>query len=460
MPTFFWIDFIFLIISLIITPSLTLIVIGPVPRRQINRLFAAFSFTLLIWICSAIMLRLSLWLGPLLPNIINLQYPSIWLKLTGLSMGIVAFFSFHFTATYLRCFNKTVSIALIIGIFLLIVYGILIFNFDIFSNPRIESTGMISEDIHPLGILGALILIVYMGWSFILFFKAGITKIEFLLPFSFFLLLMGMLLGGPLDAPFPSMTVTNTTCVILLSYTIIRRQLLNPLKERTIELQKEIETRISIENKLQSTIEEKELLLKEVHHRVKNNLQIIVSLLKLQSRGKKNKQVNQLFTECSNRVRSIALVHEQLYKTKDFTNINFEQYMRTMIKNLIYSYGKRIDNFNLNLELESFKLSIDYAVPCGLIINELVTNALKHGFPPNSQPNPRLDVVLKKSKNLISLTIKDNGKGILNFDQTAIDHGKTMGFYLVKILVEDQLEGKWSISTTKGTHIQIQFPIK
>ena len=137
------------------------------------------------------------------------------------------------------------------------------------------------------------------------------------------------------------------------------------------------------ENEILKSLKEKELLLREIHHRVKNNLQIVSTLLSLQSSQSNKIDVNDLYKESQNRIQSIALIHENLYQSEDLAHINFEVYVKGLLSDLFDSYGVDSSRIKLNLDIENVTLGIETAIPCGLIINELVSNSLKHGFTGN-----------------------------------------------------------------------------
>ena len=196
--------------------------------------------------------------------------------------------------------------------------------------------------------------------------------------------------------------------------------------------------------------QKKDLLLKEIHHRVKNNMQIISSLLSLQSRYITNKKYQEMFTESQNRIRSMALVHEKLYQSGDLENINFTEYITDMVNNLVQSYGSQ--DITVNMEKDDIWLGVDTAVPCGLIVNELVTNVLKHAFPDRKG---EITVSIHDFKGTVELVIADNGIGIpegIDFRTT-----ETLGLQLVSILAEDQLGGEIQLIKNKGTEFRIRF---
>src|ERR1019366_8818117 len=139
------------------------------------------------------------------------------------------------------------------------------------------------------------------------------------------------------------------------------------------------------EEKIKQSLQEKDVLLKEVHHRVKNNLQVISSILNLQSSYVKDKKTLEILRESQNRIKSMAFIHESLYQTKDFSNINLTEYVTSLANNLVHSYQSFEDQVDLELKIQDIYLNLDIAIPCGLIINEILSNALKYSFQKNEK---------------------------------------------------------------------------
>ena len=213
----------------------------------------------------------------------------------------------------------------------------------------------------------------------------------------------------------------------------------------------DITVRKQVENKLKASLKEKEVLLKEIHHRVKNNLQIISSLLRLQSGYIKDKQALQIFQDSQNRVRAMALIHENLYQTNDLAKIEFSEYIRKLKNNLIRCYNS--NNININANIEEVYLKIDTAIPCALIINELVSNSMKHAFLNNDEGEVYVEfITLQKGK--YSLSVSDNGVGVReNIDSLK---KQSLGLKLVWNLVE-QLEGTIIYNSKLGASFRITF---
>jgi len=207
-----------------------------------------------------------------------------------------------------------------------------------------------------------------------------------------------------------------------------------------------------INEELKKSLGEKELMLKEIHHRVKNNLQIVSSLLRLQSDKVTDTAAVEYLKQSEQRVKSMALIHQQLYKTKDLARIDFGDYIRDLCTYLFFSYGVSRSRVDFVVDVKDIFFSIDTALPCGLILNELVTNSIKHGFPGEMRGTVTISLY-KDAEGKNQLMLKDDGKGSgeLDFENTS-----TLGMELVQTLTE-QLEGEITVNTDSGTEIKISF---
>lgn len=208
------------------------------------------------------------------------------------------------------------------------------------------------------------------------------------------------------------------------------------------------------EARLRESLREKEVLLRELHHRVKNNLQIISSLLHLQSESVRGKKITEMIRESQNRVRSMALIHEKLYQSEDLSHIDFGAYVRNLTGYLSRSYGINPDIIGFATEIEDVTISVDTAIPCGLIINELVTNSLKYAFPAGRRGSVLISV--KASFNALTLVIADNGVGLP--DSVDFSTVETLGLQLVQTLV-GQLEGNIESIRGNGIAFTVTIPI-
>lgn len=215
----------------------------------------------------------------------------------------------------------------------------------------------------------------------------------------------------------------------------------------------DIDDHKQIEEQVKASLKEKEVLLKEIHHRVKNNLQIISSLLNLQSDYIQNKQDLELFRLSQNRIESIALIHEKLYQSKDLAQIEFAEYIQELVASLFCSYDVNLSNINLQIDIKPVFLGIDSAIPCGLIINELVLNSLKHAFPGNNSGSISIELYLSDRQEF-NLIIGDDGIGFpaeMDFKNTP-----SLGLQLVNALT-NQLGGSIELDTSIGTKFIIVF---
>ncbi len=221
---------------------------------------------------------------------------------------------------------------------------------------------------------------------------------------------------------------------------------------RTMASFVDITERKLAEEKIKASLAEKELLLKEVHHRVKNNMQVISSLLKLGAGAVKNKEDAVVFKDSQDRIKSMALVYNKLYQAEDLAHIDFGEYVRDLIRNLVPSYKAVSGKVTTSVEGGGVSLGVVQAIPCGLIINELLTNSLKYAFPKGRGGEIRVSI--GESEGEVELMVSDDGVGI----PASLDlaDSKTLGLHLVGNLVE-QLGGKIELDRTAGTRFRITF---
>jgi two-component sensor histidine kinase/CBS domain-containing protein len=221
------------------------------------------------------------------------------------------------------------------------------------------------------------------------------------------------------------------------------------------QVQTELAERKRAQEQLKASLKEKEVLLKEIHHRVKNNLQIISSLLKLQSSYVKDEQGLTMFKDSQNRIRSMALIHEKLYQSQDLSRIDFAEYIRDLTSTLLRSYKANAQEITLKTQVNNIWLNVDTAIPCGLIINELISNCLKHAFPSLGNKDNKICIKIDSSPdNQFTLVVSDNGIGLppeLDFQNT-----ESLGLELVCSLAE-QLEGNIELDRNHGTSFKITF---
>ncbi|KJU84501.1 sensory transduction histidine kinase [Candidatus Magnetobacterium bavaricum] len=217
----------------------------------------------------------------------------------------------------------------------------------------------------------------------------------------------------------------------------------------------DITERKKAEDQIKQSLREKESLLREIHHRVKNNLAIVTGLIALQARTIQDAAVKQLFEESKQRVKSMSLVHEKLYQTKDLSSINFAEYIESIVSEIVAMYRIDTNTITANMNVEDIELDLEAAVPCGLIINELLTNAFKYAFPNNRKGIISIHFI--KADQTYTLTIKDNGVGLPEgFDYQKSD---TLGLQLVTALT-GQLDGTLQIKSEDGMETVVMFPVK
>jgi PAS domain S-box-containing protein len=209
-----------------------------------------------------------------------------------------------------------------------------------------------------------------------------------------------------------------------------------------------------VQQKMEISLKEKEILLREVHHRVKNNMQVISSILNLQSSYVSDEYALTLLKESQNRIKTMAYIHESLYQNKSFTSVNFSDYVYTLVNNIVQSYSYSTEKVKLVLNIDKITLSLDSSIPAGLIINELITNAIKHAFPGSRQGIITFN--LRCENNFVFLELKDNGVGFAPGKDFENSH--SLGLQLVNTLIE-QIEGELKFKSQKdiGTEVLVTF---
>ncbi|WP_424357527.1 sensor histidine kinase [Methanocella sp. MCL-LM] len=224
----------------------------------------------------------------------------------------------------------------------------------------------------------------------------------------------------------------------------------------TLLLLADITDRIKKQESLNTSLQEKDALLKEIHHRVKNNLQIISSLVNLQSSEISDSKAVSALNETQARIKTMALIHEKMYRSMDLSNIDLAEYIANLTRALFSIYNTAQSRIRLNLDMEKgVKIDIDTAVPCGLIINELVSNCLKHAFPDGREGE--IIVEMSKTEKIVSLTVRDNGVGIP--PGLDVRNTETLGMQLVYTLAA-QLEGTVTLKSENGTTFIIEYLVK
>ncbi|MGA9119779.1 MAG: ABC transporter substrate-binding protein [Bacteroidota bacterium] len=212
---------------------------------------------------------------------------------------------------------------------------------------------------------------------------------------------------------------------------------------------------LRVQEELRRSLTEKEVLLKEIHHRVKNNLQVISSLLSLQSERIGDTKAKDVFRDSQNRVRSMAMIHERLYRSADLAHVDFGEYVRNLATSLFNSYRTSLPRVGCEIEVDDVQVDVDVAVPCGLILNELVSNALKYAFP--EEREGRIDIRLRRvGEGELHLNVADDGVGLP--EGFEISGSRSLGYQLVQLLVE-QLGGRLDVKSVNGVSASVTFPL-
>jgi len=223
------------------------------------------------------------------------------------------------------------------------------------------------------------------------------------------------------------------------------------------ELTREVSERTAVEEQLRNSLKEKDTLLKEVHHRVKNNLQVISSLLRLQLISINDPKMAEVIQDSQSRIQSMALVHELLYQSEDLNTIDLGEYLEFLSHSLTASYQSKSQQIDINTQCHSFDVTIETAITCGLLLNELVSNAIKHAFPMRS--TGKIDISINPlGEEEIQLIVQDDGIGLPTTEETTNKRGKSLGLKLIDSFI-NQLDARVKITTEFGTCYEIIIPI-
>ena len=242
----------------------------------------------------------------------------------------------------------------------------------------------------------------------------------------------------------------------LIAYSFVFYYLFISYQQISSKLQKEIIERKQAEEQIKASLKEKETLLHEIHHRVKNNMQVISSLLKLQSNNIKDNQIKAVLKESQSRVYALSAVHETLHGSENLSDIELESYLSKITSSIFQTYSTSHDKVTLNTDIEKIPVGINQASPLGLIINELISNSLKYAFPDDRKGE--ITVSMKKQDEELEFIVRDNGVGMLDgFDWK---NSNSLGLKLVRTLAENQLDGSIDMESNNGTKFTIKFNIE
>ncbi|MBT4286517.1 MAG: hypothetical protein HOD92_04210 [Deltaproteobacteria bacterium] len=362
--------------------------------------------------------------------------------------------------------GKTPKITLLVdGIMLLVSLGLLYF----LSKGKVSLAGtglvifgiiLISAAIYTLGTIRApstsayLLIIIIAGMLFdIKGLIYSVTVISLIL-FGLFWAESNGLLRQPNFGVTITQWITYTSIFFmcgLLSIFVIKT-----LHKALANLNQEIFERTKLEENLKASLEEKETLLHETHHRVKNNMQVINSLLQLQSNAIEDNTIKEILKDSRSRVYAMAAVHETLHGSEKLSEIDLKNYLSKITTSIFQSYSADHSKVKLNSNVENSPINLNQAYPLGLIINELISNALKYAFPDNREGEIKVSV--KKQDKELDLTIIDNGVGMP--EDVDWKNTNTLGLKLVSTLVENQLDGSIDMESKNGTKFAIKFNIE
>ena len=243
---------------------------------------------------------------------------------------------------------------------------------------------------------------------------------------------------------------------LIAAANLISQPLMELLMAYGLAFRKRLDEHKRSEDRIKASLKEKEMMLREIHHRVRNNLQVISSLLDTQARAAKDKNVKDALSESRNRINAMSLIHNQLYESENLSEVNMKGFVDTLVVQLFQVYSVQDTRIAPNVSVADSPLPISIAVPVGLIVNELLSNAFKHAFVNRDEGTVGVSFSVSE-KGLVSLAVSDDGVGLpAGFD---IDKSKTLGLRLVKILTEDQLRGTLEVTGEGGATFKMEFDI-
>ncbi len=231
---------------------------------------------------------------------------------------------------------------------------------------------------------------------------------------------------------------------------------INRITKLLKDKEKQFNQKVKLSEELKKSVDEKSVLIREIHHRVKNNLQIVTSMLRLQSKYSNSKEFEHAVNESSSRIQSMSIIHEELYNHNNLAYIDFAKYIDRLISHLSYNYNAKKNDVNIVTKINNVYLNAELAFPFGLIVTELVTNSLKYAFINYKGYNKYISVIFNRETDYNTLIIKDNGNGL--HDSISIEDPNTLGFTLVKNLVQ-QIDGEIYYNKNEGLEVIIKNKI-
>ncbi len=454
MSVLFWFDTSVYGFAAVLAAGLSMLSLSVGRGAAVNRIFAVFTFLVALSSVTAVLVRISLMFGA--------GYPSFWLHVSAFAFCLMGPVLLIFSAMYCGWRSRVIHAASLAGVAVISALSYYLFSNALLSGPRLGGYGQFIYDISPMGLSMSAIPLGYYAWSFYIFWKMRKKTGENFLFTAVSVLMAGFILGGLIRLDFPVMPAAITVCVLCLGHALVRRQILNPLKEYNVELEAEVSRRTeelsSITEELRIALKEKELLIREIHHRIKNNIQIILGLFGIYCTEITDHRMLRIFREVEQRIKTILLVHEMLYKSDCALNISFSEYLRCMIGYLSEAYDLRHRNIRLNEDIEPIELGMTQSINIGLIFTELFSNAMKYAFPDDVSADKVITVTVKDAGGSVRLEISDNGIGLPgNVDMATTG---SFGLSMVYLLATQQMKGSISVESGSGTRFVISIPIE
>lgn len=228
----------------------------------------------------------------------------------------------------------------------------------------------------------------------------------------------------------------------------------NGLSRAMVVNLRDVTQRSELYEALRKSHDEKDLLLREIHHRIKNNLSIIFSILQLHKSDTKT-STKEILEACQNKIMSISMIHEKLYKSEDLGKIRMDSYLQNLINELVGAYSSKHVDVRVQLNLEPFELKVDQAIPCGLVLSEVITNVYKHGFKNRNKGELIISSVKEKEGDMVTITVENNGNPFVeNFSE---DHQESFGIKMIRAVLE-VIDGSYEVEGGKYTKVTIRFP--
>ena len=453
-----FIQIILLLLSLIASCSFLLIVTMISFKNKMNQLFIVYMFFQICWLISSIGLRLSvvhqnspIWDGAIFNQ-------SLWLTLAGFSLILMTLYLYRFSYFFVNKNNHLFTVFFIILNMTVISLFIVHLHTPLFYNPHLNFNGYMTIDYHWLGLTGSIFFNLLWLLSLVNLWKVRHIEGIHYLVISILIYGGGILLGGSRLIKFPSMPIAVLISNIFLGYVIIGKRILSPLREKSIKLEHEIMKRMNLEKNIHSVKKDRSILLNEVQHRVRNNLQIISSLAHFNSTFMETHNTQAVLNRFQNLIQSMSFVHNYIYENKDLSNINFSNLVKHMINN-IRMVTHKSDTFLIKQNIKNIHLPSNKAIPCGMVLYELILNVYKHAFPDHFKGKPTLHISMRNiNSHIYEIIVKDNGIGLPEkFNLNTTD---SIGLKLVKIIVQKQLEGSIEVDNGKGVTFKLLFENK